>query len=253
MKRQRRTLGLLVVWLMAALVAIGPRMPLRMREKAATTAELKPVVARPKNRASFLSSNYVPVLTGSLASLATDPRHSSGVELARKINVENDGLSQMRNPAWRLKPDDRRRPRMIGWTILGQQAAAAIWKKAARAWEFESPPTLHAQSSRLSLAVSGWSGCVAYRWNSDELAQRIELARPANGRRERRLRPVHLAAIIGELSGELGAILGRGAQWWDQAEWAQMAGYLRREAALASEARSVWRSAKAGSQAQIGL
>ncbi len=253
MKRQRRTLGLLVVWLTAALVAIGPRMPLRTHGKAAPVAALKPAAARPKNPASFQPSTSVPVLTGSLAPLVADPHHSAGIELAQMINLEHDGLSQTDNPAWGLKPDDRGRPHIIGWTILGQQAAAAIWQTAVQAREFESQPTLRAQSPRLSLAVSGWSGCIAYRWNNDELAQRIELTRPANGRRARRLRPAYLAAIIGELSGELEAALGRGTQWWDQTEWARTAGHLRRETEVLSEPGSAWRSAKMGSQTQIGL
>jgi hypothetical protein len=253
MKRQRRTLGLLVVWLTAALVAIGPRMPLQIREKAAAVAALKPAVDRPKSRASFQPSASVPVLRGSLASLVADPSHSAGIELARKINLENEGLSQTQNPTWSLNPDNRRRPRIIGWTIFGQQAAAAIWQQAVQAREFESRSTLQGQSPRLPLAVSGWSGCIAYRWSGDDLAQQIELARPANGRRARRLQPVHLAAMIGELYGELGAALGRGTQWWDQTEWVRMAGYLRHEAALAPGAGSVWRSAKSGSQTRIGL
>ena len=253
MKRQRRTLGLLVVWLTAALVAIGPRMPLQTREKAAPVAALKPAAARTKSRASFQPSTSVPVLRGSLASLVADARHSAGIELARKINWENEGLSQMRNPAWGLKPDDRRRPRIIGWTILGRQAAAAIWQKTVQSREFESQTTLRAQNPRLSLAVSGWSGCITLLWNCEEPAQQIELTSPAIGRRARRLRPIHFAATIGELCSEFGAALDRGTQGWDQTEWVRMAGHLRRETGVLSKPGSVWRSAKMGSQARIGL
>lgn len=73
---------MVLAWLALTLVAIGPPV-LHPANRA-----LPPVAA------SVADGNGV--ATGSLATMAADVRHSAGLELAKRLNAENDGLSKRR-------------------------------------------------------------------------------------------------------------------------------------------------------------
>jgi hypothetical protein len=152
MKRQRRTLGLLLAGLSIALVAIGRQG--QPTSQSPSTSARAAKSADPSQRDGL----NCPVPTGNLAWLARDPRCSMGAQEVLRINAEEDGLGRRTDPI-ALR---RAKSRYISWL---QPAWAAY-----SVWDFSSDRT-HASLFDCGAlhcgARLGWSGCMVYRSGND--------------------------------------------------------------------------------------
>lgn len=239
MKRQRRTLGLLLVGLAIALAVVGPR-----------------PFWRPKpSRAVVGSASATPLATGSLARLAADARHSLGANLALQLNAENDGLNpcDASSHARRSGPNCRLSP--IALAILGQQTAEVAWG-TLRTCDSRQVDSSEAGSvlCRGARATTGWSGCAAFASGSDAWGRRLDLAAPADRRRERQPRLTRAAALFARRPAELLSALAKAADWMGGAPASWMTAFMARvPASPRAELGPIWRSAKFNINGQIGL
>jgi hypothetical protein len=147
MKRQRRTLGLLLACLSIALGVIG--------RHGQTTSQSLSIAARSAKSANAAEPDALKrqVSTGSLAWLVSDPRCSIGAEEVLRINAEEDGLSH--RAAAVASRRAKRRP--VSW-LWPAWAAYSVWDLSSDRMHnspFDRRP-LHC-GVRL-----GWSGCNAY-------------------------------------------------------------------------------------------
>ena len=134
MKRQRRTLGLLLAFLAAALSAIGTQGKARRSPEALAPAAFARLRCA---RGGRLNPQPEAPIVGSLAWLSADPRHCSGADWVLRLNAENDGLGRD------SVASSARSPRAAS----GGRSACAAAPDAVR---------------RL-----GWSGCTAYSHGCD--------------------------------------------------------------------------------------
>jgi hypothetical protein len=134
MKRQRRTLALLLAGFAATLWAIGMQGKARPSPEAVAPAAF----ARLRGaRGDGLNPQPEAPIVGSLAWLGADPRHGSGADLVLRLNAENDGLGRDASDSSARSPS----------AASGGQGARAAARDAVR---------------RL-----GWSGCTAYSHGCD--------------------------------------------------------------------------------------
>lgn len=143
MKRQRRTLGLLLTWLAVALSAIGVRP--KLKSSAESIASAAPAHFRCVRGHPLASGSAAPIV-GSLAWIGRDPRHSSGADLVLRLNAENDGLG------------------LAELDSSGQARGAASSHGIAHV-SFAD----HVQ--RL-----GWSGCTAYSYRCDPWGRPVSIS-----------------------------------------------------------------------------
>ena len=158
MKRQRRTLGLLLAGMSIALVAIG--------RQGQPTSQPLPTCARAANPASPAKSDALNrrVSTGSLARLVGDSRCSLGALDALRINAEEDGLSGCTDEV----ASRRARRRRLSW-LWPAWAAYSAWDVSsaqAHASARAGGMRLDRESLRCGARL-GWSGCMVDRSGSD--------------------------------------------------------------------------------------
>jgi hypothetical protein len=209
MKRQRRTLGLLSTWLAIALSAIGVQPRLEPPPELAVSPD--PLRAGDSHERSLQSGNHPPqVVKGSLAWLARDRRHSSGVELVLRLNAESDGLS--RKP-FEQATSRRPMPHPASWFQLLWLASPG-WEEfddelgRSRGAAGSEQMTSNSAAKRL-----GWSGCNAYGHGSDQFGQAVPFLRdnsrpiapPKNG--------LGLAALVARASVVLRPWLSQLSRW----------------------------------------
>ena len=165
MKRQRRTLGLLLVWLAIALGAV------RLPPQRAPIFELTAAPSANSKKAAERAPSARQALTGSLAGLVGDPRCASGAELVLYINAAEDGLSHR---AGRIAATRRGEQPRASW-LWPAWGAISAWRAIAapghgpadngesNPWPDDAPRTCGARLA--------WSGCNAYRSDGDRLVQ----------------------------------------------------------------------------------
>lgn len=152
MKRQRRTLGLLLAGLSIALGVIG--------RHGQTTSQSLSIAARSAKSANAAEPDALnrQVSTGSLAWLVSDPRCSIGAEEVLRINADEDGLSRRTAAV-----ASRRAPSPpISW-LWPAWTGYSVWDASSdrtHAPLFDHGP-LHC-GARL-----GWSGCTVYCGRND--------------------------------------------------------------------------------------
>lgn len=161
MKRSRRALWMVLATLAASLLAVD------FSTRRGNVARRPPVAARNADKRSGARRR---VVTGSLAALARDPSHSTGLQVVRRLN----------EPAWQggpcFWPDD--------YVSLAADArhstGAELVARLNREQDNQHEPTNHrpvgsgsdiAARERLNAARMGWSGCSAYASGCDELGR----------------------------------------------------------------------------------
>lgn len=193
------------------------------------------------------------VVVGDLSRMAADFRHSRGAETIQRINRENDGLTELDGAA-HLRRSAERRPRLVGWTLLGWRVAVLSWQRFGPEqhplWDIA---TTRQRRDLHRLAASGWSGCTAYSSDRAEFASSIALNGPANASRKGSSRLVHAVAAACEAPEAALPVLERIAAWADRSQQAWTAALLRTRTAHAREFGPDWRSAKTSSWDRIGL
>lgn len=163
MKRQRRTLGLLLVGLSIALVAIGRR----DQPTSQSVLQSLSTSARGAKSANAADGDALkrPVSLGSLAWLVGDPRCSLGAQQVLRINAEEDGLSRRRE-AVALQFATRRQAISWQWSAWAAYAAWDFSSSSAHALAPASAARLDGGPIRCGARL-GWSGCTIYRSGID--------------------------------------------------------------------------------------
>lgn len=152
MKRQRRTLGLLLAGLSIALGVIGRQG--QTTSRSLSIASRSAMSAKPAQRDALNQ----PVSTGNLTWLISDPRCASGAQEVLRINAEEDGLIRRMDAVASVRP----RRRHLSW-LWPASAAYSVWDVSSdrmHASLFDHGP--HRCGARL-----GWSGCTVYRSGND--------------------------------------------------------------------------------------
>lgn len=186
MKRQRRTLSLLLAGLSIVLGVIG--------RQGQTTSQSLSIAERSAKWAKAAEPDALkrPVSTGSLAWLVSDPRCSMGAQEVLRINPEEDGLSH-RTAAVASRRANRR---PISW-LSPAWAAYSVWDLSSDRLHnslFDRGP-LHC-GARL-----GWSGCNVYCSRND----RRERSFAASERRFRS--PNRMARTVAQFAQPMTSLL----------------------------------------------
>jgi hypothetical protein len=143
MKRQRRTLGLLLTWLAVALSAIGVQP--RLKSSAESIASAAPARSGCVRGHPPAPDSDAPIV-GSLAWIVCDPRHSSGADLVLRLNAENDGLG-------------------LAGLDSSAQARGAASSHGLTHVSFDKP-----------IQRLGWSGCTAYSHGCDPWGRPLSIS-----------------------------------------------------------------------------
>lgn len=161
MKRSRRALWILLATLAASLLAVD------FSTRRGDVARRPPVAARNADKRSGARRR---VVTGSLAALARDPSHSTGLQFVRRLN----------EPSWQgganFLPGDYVSLAADGRHSTGAELVARLnWEQdnhhePANPRRLEYGPGIAARQ-RLNAARMGWSGCSAYAFGCDHLGR----------------------------------------------------------------------------------
>ncbi|HEX7448360.1 MAG TPA: hypothetical protein VF306_12485 [Pirellulales bacterium] len=160
MKRSRRALWILMATLAAALSAVD------FSTRRADLARRPPTAARYADKRSAARRR---VVTGSMARLARDPSHSTGIRLAVRLSEPP--------PRGGLWPEN-----FVSLATDARHSAGVDWverinrEQQGRLEPTNRPPIDHARliaaRERLNAARMGWSGCSAYSFGCDHLGRR---------------------------------------------------------------------------------
>ena len=165
MKRSRRALWILLATLAAALLTVD------LSTRRGDLARHPPLAARNSDKRSGARRR---VVTGSLARLARDPSHSTGLSLARRLNQwsscggdwfsPGDYVSLAADARHSTGADlvlrlNRRQDNLVDEAGAPQRQLAATGGRWIGA------------SERLGAARPGWSGCSAYAYGCDHLGR----------------------------------------------------------------------------------
>ncbi len=161
MKRSRRALWILMATLAAALLAVDlstRRDDLAQRPAAARYADKRSAARRR-------------VVTGSLARLARDPSHSTGLKLAMRLNEPSPG-GGLWPESYASLAGDARHSTGAEWIARinqrqGHQPEPVHWRLADVSRRL-------AARGHLGAARMGWSGCSAYASGCDHLGRRSD-------------------------------------------------------------------------------
>lgn len=161
MKRSRRALWILLATLAAALLAVD------FSTRRDDVARRPPVAARNADKRSGARRR---VVTGTLATLARDPSHSTGLQVVRWLNepASQGGASSWLGDYVSLAVDARH--------STGAELVARLNREQDNQHEPANYRRIEygldiAASQRLNAARMGWSGCSAYACGCDHLGR----------------------------------------------------------------------------------